>query len=172
MGIETTKCVVYNSTHEPISIIPALDALLLVMSGKAVVVEEHATHVVRSPKLTFKLPTIVALKSYVRGRNVYRTPAVLSQRNLFIRDGKTCQYCLRSESQLKKSEFLTRDHIFPESMGGKSTWTNLVTACSTCNNKKADTPLEKCGMKLAKAPTVPTLFEIWMKTNQLKLNKQ
>ena len=171
MGFETTRCVVYNSTHEPIGIIPAKDALLLVMSGKAITIEEHPTMVIRSPKQQFSVPTTIALKKYVRGRNVYRTPAILNQRNLFIRDGHTCQYCMRSKNELRSAEFLTRDHIVPESIGGKSTWENLVTACSTCNNKKADTRLDKTDLVLNKKPITPTLFQIWMKTNTFKMPK-
>lgn len=171
MGFETTRCVVYNSTHEPIGIISAKDALLLVMIGKAITVEEHPTMVVRSQKLAVPVPVVIALKKYVRGRNVYRTPAILNQRNLFIRDGHTCQYCLRGKNQLRSSEFLTRDHIIPESVGGKSTWENLVTACSTCNNKKADMPLDKTDLVLNKKPTTPTLFQLWMKTDSFRLPK-
>jgi 5-methylcytosine-specific restriction endonuclease McrA len=66
-------------------------------------------------------------------------------------------------------EFLTRDHIIPECKGGKNTWENLVTACSTCNNKKADYDLEKTNLALTKKPSVPTLFELWMKRNQKRV---
>lgn len=170
MEFETTRCVVLNSTYEPISITTSKRALLLILEGKAVVVEEHPHLEVRSPRQTFKVPLIVALKMFVRGRKIFRTPAALSQRNLFIRDGYTCQYCNRPKSQLRSFEFLTRDHVIPESRGGKSTWDNLVTACSTCNNKKADTNLEDTNMTLLKVPTTPTLFELWMKNTQKKLS--
>ena len=170
MEFETTRCVVLNSTYEPISIITSKRALLLILEGKAVIVEEHPHMEVRSPRQTFKVPVIVALKMFVRGRKIFRTPAALSQRNLFIRDNHTCQYCNRSRSQLRSFEFLTRDHVVPECKGGKSTWDNLVTACSTCNNKKADTDLENTNLTLLKKPTTPTLFELWMKNSQNKLS--
>lgn len=170
MEFETTRCVVLNSTYEPISIITSKRALLLILEGKAVIVEEHPTLEVRSPRQTFKVPLIVALKMFVRGRKIFRTAAALSQRNLFVRDNYTCQYCNRSRSELRSTEFLTRDHVIPECKGGKSTWDNLVTACSTCNNKKADNDLENTNMKLLKKPVTPTLFELWMKTSQKKLS--
>ena len=170
MEFETTRCVVLNSTYEPISIITSKRALCLILEGKAIIVEEHPTMEVRSPRQTFKVPIIVALKMFVRGRKIFRTSAALSQRNLFIRDNYTCQYCNRSRSQLRSAEFLTRDHVIPECKGGKSTWDNLVTACSTCNNKKADTDLEDTNMTLLKRPVTPTLFELWMKNSQKKLS--
>jgi 5-methylcytosine-specific restriction endonuclease McrA len=169
MEFETTRCVVLNSTYEPIDIVTAQRAMILILQGKAVVVEEHPHLLVRSPKITFKLPIMVALKMFVRGRKIYKTPAGLSQRNLFLRDNNTCQYCSRSKIELKSYEFLTRDHIVPECRGGKSTWDNLVTACSTCNNKKAYHDLADTTFVLQKTPTIPTLFELWMKRNQKKI---
>lgn len=166
MEFETTRCVVLNSTYEPIAVVTSKRALILILEGKAIVVEEHPTMVVRSPSTTLKVPIMVALKQFVRGRKIFKTAAVLTQRNLFIRDNYTCQYCSRHRSQFRNFEFLTRDHINPECRGGKDTWENLVTACSTCNNKKADYDLEEVNMKLLKKPTVPTLFELWMKHSQ------
>lgn len=166
MEFETTRCVVLNSTYEPISVVTSKRALLLILEGKAVVVEEHPTMVVRSPSVTLKVPIMVALKRFIRGRKIFRTGAVLTQRNLFIRDNYTCQYCNRHKSELRHSEFLTRDHIIAESRGGKDVWDNVVTACSSCNNKKADRDLDDLNMQLQKKPTTPTLFELWMKHNQ------
>jgi len=169
MEFETIRCVVLNSTYEPIAVVTSKRALVLILEGKAIVVEEHPTMVVRSPSTTLRVPIMVALKQFVRGRKVFRTTAVLSQRNLFIRDNYTCQYCNRHRSELRHMEFLTRDHIIPECKGGKNTWENLVTACSTCNNKKADYDLEKTNLALTKKPSVPTLFELWMKRNQKRV---
>lgn len=170
MEFETTRCVVLNSTYEPISIITSKRALILILEGKAVIVEEHPHLEVRSPRQTFKVPVIVALKMFVKGRKIFKTHAALSQRNLFIRDNFTCQYCSRHRSELRSFEFLTRDHVIPECRSGKSTWDNLVTACSTCNNKKADKLLEDTTLVLLKRPVTPTLFELWMKNSQNKLS--
>jgi len=163
MEFETTRCVVLNSTYEPISVVTSKRALILILEGKAIVVEEHPYLEVRSPKLTFKVPIMVALKVFVMGRKVFRATAALTQRNLFIRDGHTCQYCTRHKSQLRHNEFLTRDHVVPECKGGASVWTNLVTACSTCNNKKAHHRASDINMMPQKKPVAPTLFELWMR---------
>lgn len=43
-----------------------------------------------------------------------------------------CHYC---EKHFKASE-LTMDHVIPISRGGKSTRSNVVPACVSCNRKK------------------------------------
>jgi 5-methylcytosine-specific restriction endonuclease McrA len=168
MQVETTRCVVLNASYEPLSVISARRALILIFEGKAVVVEEHPEYVVRSPSITVKIPIMVALKQFVKARRVFHSPAALTQRNLFVRDGHTCQYCGRHKTEFRGTEVLTRDHIIPESRGGKNTWHNLVTACSTCNNKKADSNLKDTNMRLLKTPTAPTLFELWMRHSRNK----
>lgn len=170
MGFETTRCVVLNSTYEPISIITSKRALILILEGKAIVVEEHPYLEVRSPSVTFKVPVMVALKDFVKARKIFKSKAALTQKNLFIRDNYTCQYCNRHRSSLRSFEFLTRDHVIPESKGGKNTWDNVITACSTCNNKKADYYLSEVNMELTKVPVAPSIFELWMRNNNKKLS--
>jgi 5-methylcytosine-specific restriction endonuclease McrA len=168
MAFESTRCVVLNTTYEPITVISSKRALILYLEGKAMIVEEHPELVVRSPNQTFPVPTSIVLKQFVRGRMVFRTKALLSQRNLFIRDEYTCQYCKRRRSELKSSEFLTRDHVIPRHLGGKDIWENVVTCCNTCNNKKAYHTLKDINMTLLKNPVAPTIFELW--TRQHKKN--
>lgn len=166
MEFESSRCVVLNASYEPLSIIESKRALCLIIEGKAVVVEEHPYLVVRSVSQSFKVPVMVALKKFVKGKKIFQSKAVLNQKNLFTRDGYTCQYCNRHKSDLRAHECLTRDHIIPEHKGGLSTWENLVTACSTCNNKKANFLLEEIGMFLPKKPVAPTIFELWMRHSQ------
>jgi 5-methylcytosine-specific restriction endonuclease McrA len=161
MGLDTTRCVVLNATYEPITIVSSKRALILFLEGKAMIVEEHPELVVRSPSQTFPVPTSIVLKHFVKGRMVFRTKALLTQRNLFIRDQYTCQYCGRNKQQLRSSEFLTRDHVIPRHMGGRDIWENVVTCCNSCNNKKAYHLLEDINMTLLKVPSSPTIFELW-----------
>lgn len=157
------RCVVLNATYEPLTLISSRRALILWMEDKAVVLQEY-DEVIRSPSVEFNLPAVIALKKYVKGRQVYTTPAILTQRNLFVRDKWTCQYCGRSRGKLKGHEVLTRDHVKPRSRGGKDVWTNVVTSCSTCNNKKGQFLLsEMDGMQIMKVPRKPTVFEIFAK---------
>jgi 5-methylcytosine-specific restriction endonuclease McrA len=168
MEFESSRCVVLNASYEPLSIITAKRALILIFEGKAEVVEEHPYLVVRSVKTSHKVPIMVALKKFVKCRKIFQSKASLTQKNLFTRDNHTCQYCGRHKNKLRSFEFLTRDHVHPEYLGGKSTWENLVTACSTCNNKKANYLLEHINMPLLKKPTTPTIFELWMKHSKKK----
>lgn len=169
---ENVRCVVLNSSYEPLSIVPAKRALILCFEGKASIIEEHPNLFVRSVRNVWAVPTQVVLKHFVKARPTFRVPAQLTQRNLFIRDKYTCQYCSRHKSQLKEHEFLTRDHIIPQARGGRDVWENVVTACSSCNNKKADFILEDTNLKLQKKPSVPTIFEIWSKASSKNLIQQ
>jgi 5-methylcytosine-specific restriction endonuclease McrA len=78
---------------------------------------------------TVEVASIIALKSKFVYKN--RTPT-LTNRNLFRRDLGLCAYCGHKFSE----KDLTKDHIHPVSKGGGTTWTNCVTACTRCNNKK------------------------------------
>lgn len=91
----------------------------------------------------FPMPTAVVLKEYRKTGAKYYGAAQLNQRNLFVRDQYTCQYCGRTDMTLSRGEYLTRDHVQPLSRGGEDEWTNVVTSCSTCNHRKDDRgPLE------------------------------
>jgi len=159
--LDQTRCTVLNASYEPLAIVSAKRGLLLVIEGKATIAQEHPDHVIHSAREIWPVPTQIVLKTFVKSRSTHRVPAILTQRNLFLRDGHRCQYCSRHRSDLKANEFLTRDHIHPQSKGGKDVWKNVVTACSSCNNKKADFMLEDIGMTLRKLPTIPTIFELW-----------
>jgi 5-methylcytosine-specific restriction endonuclease McrA len=44
----------------------------------------------------------------------------------------------------------------PRSRGGKTTWTNLVTACKRCNARKGDYTPEEANMRLPYRPFKPS----------------
>ncbi len=48
---------------------------------------------------------------------------------VYERDGFKCVYC-------KAKKNLSCDHVTPESKGGETTVSNLVTACRSCNSRK------------------------------------
>lgn len=50
-----------------------------------------------------------------------------------------CYYC---GGQLHKRNW-TRDHIIPQSKGGRNDFDNIVEACAPCNVMKADLDLEE-----------------------------
>lgn len=95
------------------------------------------------------LPSVLVLKQY-RQTSCKETP--LTRRNLFLRDNFECQYCGGAFPVGK----LTYDHIHPRALGGKTTWTNTVTACGPCNSKKGSRLLKDLpDMKLRSEPRMP-----------------
>lgn len=52
------------------------------------------------------------------------------RQDILARDNFSCRYCG------KKNTKFHIDHVYPYSLGGLTTMSNLVTACSTCNHKK------------------------------------
>lgn len=92
-----------------------------------------------------------------QGRTVFETVPALNNRELFRRDGHTCMYCLRTLGD----RHLTRDHVVPLSRGGRNEWTNVVTACRACNQRKADRLLSETTMRLHAVPYTPNHAE-WL----------
>lgn len=80
----------------------------------------------------------------------------LTNRALFERDANICQYCGETFSPSQ----LTRDHIIPQSRGGKDAWTNVVASCFVCNSvrKRNKTPKE-WGVELLSVPYTPCYAE-------------
>ena len=76
---------------------------------------------------------------------------------LFARDKHMCAYC----GDIFKKHILTMDHVKPASSGGATSWTNLVTACGGCNQRKANRTPQKAGMELLYVPYRPNRFE-WL----------
>ena len=123
-------------------------AMILWFQDKVEVLEFHRV-MVHSPGRSFKLPAVIRLKSYIRP---YLSLSVrLSRQNIFLRDSHICQYCHQKFSEKR----LTIDHVVPLSKGGRHEWTNVVTACSACNNKKGDKSLEKANLTLLTRPEKP-----------------
>ena len=142
MSLLDSSVLVLNQSYEPLSVCSARRALLLVMRGRAQIVE-RLEGFVRSVSHHYAVPSVVRLDRYV---NVPRRRIVLSKTNILKRDHYKCQYCEN------KTKDLTVDHVIPRSKGGPSTWENLVCACFNCNNKKGDYLLSQIGMKLKSAP--------------------
>lgn len=149
------KSLLLNADFAPLKFINVQRALVLVLAGKAEVVDgctwDDAIH---SPSVTFQFPTVIRLVRQVTRHS--RFPFVRQPRFerhvMFIRDDWRCQYCGAALTRAHA----TVDHVVPKSRGGGVSWTNCVTACKLCNKKKANrTPREAC-MALLHVPTVPT----------------
>ena len=98
---------------------------------------------------------IVAVKSPEYAvRKIAHQPRV-SRRLLFARDRHLCAYC----GNVYAHDDLSMDHIQPASRGGRDVWSNLVAACKTCNQIKADRTPEEARMPLLYVPYAPNRFE-------------
>lgn len=74
-----------------------------------------------------------------------------NRRNLFMRDDHTCQYCGKVEPTSK----LSLDHVVPRSLGGPTTWENIVCCCLRCNSRKGGRTPKQASMRLLKTPVKP-----------------
>jgi 5-methylcytosine-specific restriction endonuclease McrA len=108
----------------------------------------------------------------VRGDRAHRAPLAatpaLTREMLFARDCHVCAYCGR---RLRPAE-LTAEHVQPRSRGGKTSWTNLVSACKPCNLRKGDRTPEQARMPLLYVPYVPSLCEAFILRNRRILADQ
>jgi 5-methylcytosine-specific restriction endonuclease McrA len=100
-------------------------------------------------------------------RHFDQVPA-LTKEMLVARDRYTCAYC----AQRFRFDQLDMEHIVPSSKGGEDSWTNLVTACKACNNRKADRTPEAASMKLHYVPYVPNRYEAFILSNRKILADQ
>jgi len=147
------RCLALNASFEPLTMVPVRRALRLVIDGKAEIVEPEGVDLFRSERITLPRPAIIRLVKFIHVPRRFRRQ--VTNTFLFARDGYRCQYCHRPPSELRTRECLTRDHIVPMSRGGDNDWTNVVTACSTCNTRKGNRLPNECGMSPLVPPTEP-----------------
>jgi 5-methylcytosine-specific restriction endonuclease McrA len=145
------RTLLLNSHGLPHQILSWKEAICLVYEGKKkVVVLEEYDEIVSSPSVSLYVPAVMVL---VRKVPPVKKGVKFSRANVFTRDRFTCQYCgVRPES----SKGLTYDHVLPRSQGGKTTWSNIVSACKPCNSKKGSKTPDQAKMKLAHPPARPS----------------
>lgn len=57
--------------------------------------------------------------------------------------------------------------MVPRSRGGAHTWTNLVTACTRCNQRKGSLTPEEANMQLIRKPFEPTYVALVLLSNPI-----
>jgi 5-methylcytosine-specific restriction endonuclease McrA len=149
---EACPALVLNADFRPLSYFPLSiwswqDAIKAVFQDRVNVVSEY-DRVVRSPSQAFRLPSVISLKEYVPAA---RRPA-FTRFNVFLRDRFECQYC----AEAFPAPELTFDHVVPRSRGGRTTWENVVTACSCCNLVKGSRLPAEAKMFPRHRPIQPT----------------
>lgn len=137
---------VLNQDYSPLTLCSVERAFLLLYLEKADLLTEIKDKALRTVNESFPFPSVIRIKNYI---NLPYKGVILTRHNIFKRDAYTCQYC-------RSNRDLTLDHLIPKSKGGKSTWTNLVTACKKCNARKGDFKPEDVGLILLRKPIRPS----------------
>ena len=138
-------------SYYPLSLWPWQESVKAVFLDRVNIIAQYDRSV-RSPTFEMKLPSVISLKEYVPQA---RRPA-FTRFNVFLRDAFACQYC----GDRFPTQDLTFDHVVPRSRGGKTTWTNVVTACSCCNLRKGNRLPSHSGMHPLVEPEQPTTFQL------------
>ena len=136
-------------SYFPLSLWPWQEAVKAVFLERVQIVSEYEREV-HSPGLTMRLPSVIALKTYIP---MARRPA-FTRFNVFLRDRFECQYC----GDKPPTPELTFDHIVPRSRGGRTTWLNVVTACTGCNLHKGNRLPRESALQPRRMPVEPSNF--------------
>lgn len=97
-------------SYYPLSLWPWQEVVKAVFLDRVDIIAEY-DYVVRSPSTEFRLPSVIALRDFVRQDR----PPAFTRFNVFLRDGFECAYCGATDN-------LTFDHVIPRSRGGRTTW--------------------------------------------------
>ena len=147
-AILNRRVLVLNQSYEPLMVIGAKRAVILLLNEKVDSLENYREKI-HSAYISLPLPSVIKLKHYARIR---RKEIVLSRKNILKRDNHTCQYCgVRSVP-------MTIDHVISRKKGGEDTWDNLVAACVPCNTSKGNHSTREAQMELVKKPRKPTMI--------------
>ena len=139
------RALVLNGSNQPLAVVPARRAVVLVLKDKADVVSSNGM-VFRSERLRIEAPSVVRLRYFLKVP--YRAHTALTRRAVFARDLWECQYCGGPAENV--------DHVVPKSKGGPHSWDNVVAACRRCNSRKENRTPGDAGMSLARRPFVPS----------------
>ena len=140
------KTLVLTNWFFPYQILGWRDAIIQVYTETSSVVAEYDEEV-RSPSVVWKVPAVVRLRPDIKPRRKVK----FSRFNVFTRDNFTCQYC----GVKKVMRELTFDHMVPRKRGGQTRWSNIVTACTTCNSTKGSLTCDEAGMFPRRRPSRP-----------------
>jgi 5-methylcytosine-specific restriction endonuclease McrA len=158
-----SSVLVLNRSYLPIHVTSVRRAFSLVYQDVARVVnEEYQTYDFESWQRlevngyggvgtssgSIRVPRVIVLLSFDR---VPRRHVRYSRVNVFARDKFTCQYC---GDQPHRSR-LNLDHVVPRSLGGRTTWENVVTSCVDCNRRKGGRTPEQARLRLRRRPQRP-----------------
>lgn len=152
--MQKKKTLILNGAYYPINIVDWTGAAAYMFDENNLILAEYEDEFISTVNTKYKLPAVVVVDQSCRGK--FRAMK-FSKRKMFIRDNYTCAYCGKRYANTSN---LNMDHIIPVSKPyyGKTSWTNCITSCYTCNNiKKRNRTPEEAGMKLLFQATVPKM---------------
>ena len=89
-----SRVLLLNATFEPLAVVTAKRAVVLMLAGKAECVEATVTGIAfHSESLTIPAPSVMRLSRYVRVP--YRRAVPMTRAGVLRRDGRRCVYCGR-----------------------------------------------------------------------------
>jgi 5-methylcytosine-specific restriction endonuclease McrA len=126
---------VIDSAHIARSVITTERAFVISYKGNADIIASHPESFgLVNPNLDIKKPSIIKVRQYV---DVRHQKVPFNRDNIYKRDNYSCVYCGHN-----RRKDLTLDHVNPQAKGGRDSWDNLVTACFSCNQEKADLSID------------------------------
>lgn len=146
----------------PMDWISAGDAALYYASGKVIWDIGNEEMILRGGhnhagiQSVLRVRPVIAVNNHHRGMKALRKELPLgdSNRLLFGRDRNICAYC----GEKFEWHQLSRDHILAKCRGGLDIWTNCVTACRACNQRKGSKLVQDFA-PLLYVPYIPCRFE-------------
>ena len=143
-GGTPTRALLLNASLEPLAIVSLRRAVVLVMTGKATILESEG-RMLHSERAALPVPVVLSLTRYIHVPQRRAVPP--TRRTVLQRDNHRCAYCGGGAD--------TVDHVLPRSRGGRHEWSNVVAACVRCNHRKADRLLHELGWQLTFTPRAP-----------------
>ena len=159
-----SSVLVLNRSYLPVHVTSARRAFTLLYQGIARVVNEQYqtfdfetwsqlavardADSVGTPGGRIRIPRVIALVAFDR---LPKRHVRFSRINLMARDNFQCQYCGKKPHRAE----LNLDHVVPRSLGGRSTWENVVTSCVDCNRRKGGRTPKQAHLKLLRRPERP-----------------
>ena len=152
-ALKQHPALVLNADYRPLSYYPLSlwswqDAVKAAYLDRVDIVAEY-DHVVHSPSMQIRIPSVIFLKDYVKPQK----RVAFTRFNLFLRDEFCCQYCGAKGD-------LTFDHVVPRASGGITSWENVVAACSKCNLRKGAKSMHRAGLSMRKPPRAPAAEQL------------
>lgn len=159
-----SRVLVLNRSYLPIHVTTARRAFSMIFQDLAFVVNEHyetfdfeswrrvrattGCDVIGTPSGAIRVPRVIVLSVFDR---VPKRHVRYSRANVFTRDKFTCQYC----GERPHHSNLNLDHVIPRSLGGRTSWENVVCSCVECNRRKGGRTPEQARLPLSRQPARP-----------------